>query len=111
MLPNCVEELAPITEKRGQSDGDKKNREIRLVKKSKSGEQTNQECVSQFVLLAPRNRKVKTGAPTKEARNCNAPVQHRKEKKRWINCEQNARNQRRRQTEPATGGQHEKKQG
>src|SRR2546421_4508243 len=110
MLPNCIEELAPITEKRGQSNGDKKYREIRFVKKSKSGEQTNEECVSQFVPLAPRNREVKTGAPTEEARTRNAPVQHRKEKKRWIECEKNACNQRRRQTEPGSGGQHEKKQ-
>src|SRR2546423_10546867 len=106
MLPNCVEKLAPITEKRGQSHGDKKYREIRFVKKSKSGEQTNEECVTQFVLLAPGNREVKTGAPTEKARTCNAPVQHRKEKKRWINCEEKARNQRRGQTEPAPGGQH-----
>src|SRR2546423_6783168 len=107
MLPNCVEKLAPITEKRGQSHGDKKYREIRFVKKSKSGEQTNEECVSQFVPLAPGNREVKTGAPAEEARNCNAPVQHRKEKKRWIKYKQNARNHCRRQTEPASGGQHE----
>src|SRR5256885_17102490 len=106
MLPNCVEKLAPITEKRGQSDGDEKYREIRFVKKSKSGEQTNEECVSQFVLLAPTNREVKTAAPAEEARTCNAPVQHRKEKKRWIKCQENARNQSRRQTEPAPCAQH-----
>src|SRR6266480_5910303 len=106
MLPNCVKKLAPITEKRGQSDGDKKYREIRFVKKSKPGEQTNEECVSQFVPLAPRNREVKTDAPTEEAWTGNAPVQHRKEKKRWIECEENACDQRRRQTEPAPCAQH-----
>src|SRR3989440_7025205 len=110
MLPNYVEKLAPITEKRRQSDGDKKYREIRFVKKSKSGEQTNEQCVSQFALLIPTNHEIKTGAATEEARTCNAPVQHRKKEKRWIEYEKNACNQRRRQTEPGSGGQHEKKQ-
>src|SRR2546430_15116748 len=109
MLPNYVEKLAPITEKRGQSDGDKKYREIRFVKKSKSGEQTNEQCVSHFALLIPTNHEIKTGAATEEARTCNAPVQHRKKEHRWINCEQTTRNPRRRHTEPATGRHPQKK--
>src|SRR5437588_4339952 len=111
MLPNCAGKLPPIADESGDTDRDQEHREIRFVEESETSKETDKERVSQCSILIPGNREVKTGAPAEKARNRNAPIQHRKEKKRRIKSEQDAGDQRCGQAEPAPGAQHEEKHG